>query len=69
MRYTNNPNDRIPPSIIISSCFLETIQAVEQPPGDREEERCDTEIEEIHRESPAWLIIRVPLVTSKRCQN
>ena len=53
----------MPASTIISSSFLETIQAVEQPPGDREEEHCDTEIEEIHRESPALLIIGVPLVT------
>ena len=39
----------------MSFSSLETIQAVEQPPGDREEEHRDTEIEEIHRESPAFL--------------
>ena len=39
----------------MSSSFLETIQAVEQPPGDREEEHCDTEINKVHRESPCLL--------------
>lgn len=53
----------------MSSSVLETIQAVEQPPGDREEEHCDTEKENIHREFPALLISDVPLVTLKRCQN
>ena len=53
----------------MSSSFLETIQAVEQPPGDCKEEHRDTEIKEIHLESPVLLITRVPLATSKRYQN
>ena len=69
MRYTSNPNARMPATAIISSSFLETIQAAEQPPGDREEEHCDTEKENIHRESHALLTSDVPLVASKWCQN
>ena len=53
----------------MSFSLLETIQAIEQPPGDREEDHRDTEIEEIHGESPAFLNMDVPFVVSKRCQN
>ena len=42
---------------------------MEQPSGDREEEHCDTEINEIHYESPSLLMIYLTLVISKRCQN
>jgi hypothetical protein len=55
MRYTNNPNDRIPPITYIAFMAippLQSLQRGDEPAGQQKKYRCDSQIDEIHVNTP-----------------
>jgi hypothetical protein len=56
MRYTNNPNDRIPPSTYITFMAIPPLQSLQrrnEPAGQQKKYRYDSQIDEIHVHTPS----------------